>query len=196
MTLSTANAEVTSVTVARASAGMCASSQARSRRWSAAARDDEEASGRRGASRSGRPRCRRGRSATACRRSGRGSTATSLAQIRLQHRLGVAALDAATCRSEVWSNRPTASRTARCSPAELLEPVLAPVAVLVARRDAIGGVPVRALPAGRLAEARRPRAASRSWSGERRTPRAVSTWRNGQCMAYSRPRTSVVRSWR
>ena len=51
-------------------------------------------------------------------------------------------------------------------------------------------------PSRRPRRSTRSRAASRSWSGERRTPRDVSYWRNGQCMSYRRPSVSVVRSWR
>ena len=70
-----------------------------------------------------------------------------------QDRLGVAALDELLPEAGLVEQADgLADRVVLASRA--LEPVLALVAVLVARRDAIDGVPVRALPPGRLAEDR------------------------------------------
>ncbi len=51
-------------------------------------------------------------------------------------------------------------------------------------------------PTARAPRSMPPAAARRSYRGERRMPRAVVACRLGQCIAYRRPRASLVRSWR
>ena len=93
------------------------------------------------------------------------------------------------------SKSATPSRAARCSLGDRGEPVLAAEGVLVLRPLARRRVPVGALPAGRLAE-------DGAGGGEavvqRHAPQApaVPGCSNGQCMAYSPPSDSRVRSKR
>ena len=185
-TFSTANAEVTSVTVARASAGICASSQARSRRGGRSA-DDEEAPvveaghgnvGLDAAASSATACARAGRARRKCRwrRSGSGPP----------RRRGPGRA-ASRSRSGRTGGRPRGPRGAR-GPSSRTSSGARSCTRRAARR--IDGVPVRALPPGRLAE---DRARRRELPVERRAAHAPRGSKSQERPGYCRVR---VRSWR
>ena len=111
-----------------------------------------------------------------------GSTATSFAQIRCS----TASASRPSTRNlakEVMSNSPTESRTALCSAALVLEPVLSlPIYICrTARRLRAQTSSARSQPATSPKQA--PAAASRSCKGDGRMPRAVAACRIGKMIA-------------
>ena len=118
-----------------------------------------------------------------------GATSTSFAQTRFSTRAASGTFEAEFGEGGLIEE-PHGAADAAVFVGAVFEPVLAAIAVLVDRGFTPAGAYQLARSQPNASPKHAPASPNRSCTADLRTPRAVSYWRKGQCVAYSRPRLS------